>query len=219
MWVLVTHKMEAYIFREGHLKTCSVEYDINQKDSFVHLTNYSVQKYCENFSKFEIGNEVSFDQFQNFLNTKYPEIKFEVRKDLINKMNEIIKMSMKSVADKINENQRKNCFEIFGYDFILDSNFNLYLIEINTNPGLEESSPLIAKLVPRMIDDALRLTIDDVQNTEYTWETNESDFKKKPCKDRKYYSPYSVDGYSDNDNVFQLVCNLNEKPERKNKYC
>jgi len=125
---------------------------------------------------------------------------------------------MKSVADKINENQRKNCFEIFGYDFILDSNFNLYLIEINTNPGLEESSPLIAKLVPRMIDDALRLTIDDVQNTEYTWETNESDFKK-PCKDRKYYSPYSVDGYSDNDNVFQLVCNLNEKPERKNKYC
>jgi hypothetical protein len=51
-------------FREGHLKTCSVEYNINQVDSFVHLTNYSVQKYCENFSKFEIGNEVSFTDFQ-----------------------------------------------------------------------------------------------------------------------------------------------------------
>jgi hypothetical protein len=72
MWVLLTHKLEVYVFRykyklnyrEGHLKTCSVEYDINEVDSFVHLTNYSVQKYSENFSKFEVGNEVSFDDFQ-----------------------------------------------------------------------------------------------------------------------------------------------------------
>jgi hypothetical protein len=30
----------------------------------VHLTNYSVQKYNKDFSKFEEGNEVSFDDFQ-----------------------------------------------------------------------------------------------------------------------------------------------------------
>ena len=33
-------------------------------NSFVHLTNYSVQKYNDNFSQYEKGNEVSFKDFQ-----------------------------------------------------------------------------------------------------------------------------------------------------------
>jgi len=33
--------------------------------------------------------------------------------------------------------------EIFGYDFILDHDLNPWLIEVNTNPCLEESSSLL----------------------------------------------------------------------------
>ena len=62
---------------------------------------------------------------------------------------------------KMNFMGYEHCFEIFGYDFILDENYNPYLLEINTNPGLEFSSPLIKKLLPRMIDDAFKLTIDE----------------------------------------------------------
>ena len=50
--------------------------------------------------------------------------------------------------------------EIFGYDFILDEETNPWLIEVNTNPCLEESSNLLKKLIPRMVDDALKLTVD-----------------------------------------------------------
>ena len=46
---------------------------------------------------------------------------------------------------------KKNCFELFRYDFIFDQNLTPYLLKINTNPGLEESSPFIQKIVPRMI--------------------------------------------------------------------
>jgi tubulin---tyrosine ligase len=35
-----------------------------------------------------------------------------------------------------------------------------WLIEINTNPCLEESSPLLQLLLPRMMNDALKLTVD-----------------------------------------------------------
>lgn len=48
-------------------------------------------------------------------------------------------------------NDRKHCFEIFGYDFMIDSEFKVWLIEVNTNPCLDESSPLLKKLLPRMI--------------------------------------------------------------------
>jgi len=75
-------------------------------------------------------------------------------------MKELISLSIESVKMKINSNQRKNCFEIFGYDFIIDSTFHIWLIEANTNPCLEESSRLLEILLPRMIDDAFKLTLD-----------------------------------------------------------
>jgi D-alanine-D-alanine ligase-like ATP-grasp enzyme len=53
-------------------------------------------------------------------------------------------------------------FELFGYDFMLDHDFNLWLIEVNTNPCLELSSPLLKMLLPRMIEDMLQLTVDRV---------------------------------------------------------
>ena len=124
----------------------------------------------------------------------------------------------------------------------MDADFNLYLLEINTNPGLEESSPLINKILPRMIDDALRLTIDDIFETKYSWEesntgkeivntgketvntgketiNNNESLKKEPIKDRPYYSPFPVEGYSDADNVFCFVCSLLPEidPKKKDK--
>jgi D-alanine-D-alanine ligase-like ATP-grasp enzyme len=54
----------------------------------------------------------------------------------------------------------KACFELFGYDFIVDSDYETWLIEVNTNPCLEESIPLLQTLIPRMVNDAIRLTVD-----------------------------------------------------------
>ena len=61
-------------------------------------------------------------------------------------MKDIIILTMESVKHIINEKNKKNCFELFGYDFIFDQNLTPYLLEINTNPGLEESSPFIQKI-------------------------------------------------------------------------
>ena len=162
IWVLVTHNMKVYFFKEGHLKTCSIPYEIESKDSYTHITNYSFQKYNEYFQKYEKGNEVPFYEFQKFINEEYPEKNYKLNINLYSQIKEIISISMKSVKDKLNKNCNAHQFEIFGYDFMLDENFNLFLIEVNTNPGLEESSPWIEIIVPRMLDDALRLTIDQL---------------------------------------------------------
>jgi len=55
------------------------------------------------------------------------------------------------VRKKLNKEERKFCFEIFGYDFIIDSNYNVWLIEVNTNPCIETSSPLLEMYIPRML--------------------------------------------------------------------
>jgi hypothetical protein len=203
-WVLLTHDRKIYLFKEGHLKATSCSYDINNKDPFVHLTNYSVQKYSQNFSNYEIGNEISFDEFQESLSLNYG-INIDVRKEILDKIGEIILWSFNSVKKKINSLGVKGCFELFGFDFMFDVDLNPFLIEINTNPGLEISSPLISKLVPRMIDDAFRLTIDKVFKTQYSEERYRYNKEKKIDE---YISPFHIEGYDDSENVFKLLGTL-----------
>jgi len=76
--------------------------------------------------------------------------------------------ALKAVSKKINPYRRKQCFELFGLDFMLDADHNCWLIEANTNPCLEESSKLLEMLLPRLIDDMMKLTVDKVFNTEKT---------------------------------------------------
>ena len=191
LWVLLTWDFNLYLFKEGHFKATSLPYDVNSQDSYVHLTNYSVQKYNKNFAKFETGNEISFQDFENSVNNK-----INVKKDLLPKVKEIIVHSMKSVSGKINKSERKICFEIFGYDFMFDENYIPYLLEVNTNPGLEISSPLIEMLIPRMIDDAFKLTIDKIF------------FLNKTNLEKMKEQPYKVDGYSDEENMWEFLCNI-----------
>ena len=42
----------------------------------------------------------------------------------------------------------------------MDELLNVVLIEVNTNPCLEESNALLRKLIPRMLDDLLNVTMD-----------------------------------------------------------
>ncbi len=171
---------------------------MNVINSYIHLTNYSVQKYNENFSKYEEGNEVSFKTFQGYIDDEYKDKNINIYNTIFPKMCEIIKITISSVKDKINIFNRQYCFEIFGYDFILDCDMNPFLLEINSNPGLEESSNLIKEIVPRMLDDAFRLTIDDI-------------FTPIKKSEEPYKSIYHVDGYDDKENLWYYISNIKDK--------
>ena len=194
MWVLLISEKpnEVYIFKEGHLKATCSEFNLSSKDLNIHLTNYSIQKYCENFSKFEIGNEISFEEFQKDLDNNKTGINFI--KDIYPKICRIVRISAGATYMKINLMKRKNCFEIFGYDFIIDENFQPFLLEINTNPGFEFSSPLIKMLLPRLIDDAFKLTIDrDFNSNGMLKENRESKFFVKGYKnDENMWEKFSI---------------------------
>lgn len=81
-----------------------------------------------------------------------------VTEKLIPDMHKQIQVSMEAVKEKLYLG--KGFFEIFGYDFLIDSDYDSWLIEVNTNPSFEESSPLLQQLIPRMMNDALKLTVD-----------------------------------------------------------
>lgn len=46
--------------------------------------------------------------------------------------------------------------QLFGYDFMIDEDFRLYLIEVNTNPCLEVCCPLLARIIPEVLDNCFK---------------------------------------------------------------
>lgn len=134
-------------------------------------------------------------------------IKLDIQKDIMFKLKKIIEITAFSANKKLNKKNAKYCLEILGYDFIIDSNFDVWLLEVNDNPGLCESSPLIKILVPRMLDDAFRLTIDKVFQTKYSDGILDAGV---------YKSPFHIENYSDEENMFEFICNVNVDEE---EYC
>ena len=196
-FVLVDSNFNVYYCKEGHLKGSSEIYNLNNTNKFIHITNHSVQKKCNKFEKYEYGNEISYNDFKVYLiNQNISLDKFD---QLILDIKNLILISMNSVKNKLMRTNKVLCFEIFGYDFIIDNNFKPWILEINNNPGLAISSPLIEKLIPRMLDDVFRLTIDKVFETKYdsSW-----------IKDGKYCSKYKLDNFSDEENIFEFLCNI-----------
>ena len=74
---------------------------------------------------------------------------------------------------------------------MIDIKFKVWLIEINKNPGLSESSPIISSLLPRMIDDSFRLTLDKEFEPDYV--NNDK---------INYVSQFPVENYSNTDNLW-----------------
>ena len=105
----------------------------------------------------------------------------------------IIEMSLQASRNKLNRQQRKYCFEIFGYDFMVDCELKTWLIEVNTNPCLEESSPLLKQLIPRMLDDAFKLTLDQVYPALRADQLPEREWTQER---------FAVDGYADSLNMW-----------------
>ena len=80
--------------------------------------------------------------------------------DLVEDIKFVIVKTIESVKRKLDPNKRKGTFDILGYDFMVDYDMSVWLIECNTNPCLDESSSILKRLLPRMLDDAFKLSID-----------------------------------------------------------
>ncbi len=115
---------------------------------------------------------------------------------LIPKFKEQIILSLDSVKRKLKVG--KGFFELFGYDFIMDGEYNPWLIEVNTNPCLEESSKLLEKYVPRMVNDMLKLTVDVC----FPAKRGQGPYNIREM------NKFNVPGYSNDENMWEKICTI-----------
>ena len=78
------------------------------------------------------------------------------------RMRDLVRDSFLSVYGKMDPHKRRNAFEVFGYDFMIDEDFRNWLIEVNSNPYFGIPNQYIRELLPRMVDEMLSLVLDPV---------------------------------------------------------
>jgi len=160
MWAVMTWKNELYFYRPGYLRTSSDLYSLDAKINYVHLTNNCLQQYGKNYGIYEEGNTIEFAMFKEYLKKKYPDYNIDFDIDILSRIKDLMIDSYLSVKEGLNPNKRKNCFELLGFDFLIDEDFRVWLIEVNTNPYLGVPNKFIRGLLPKMLNDLFELVLD-----------------------------------------------------------
>ena len=132
-------------------------------DSYIHLTNYSINKTS---SKFEANDTVDGefgDKWTLYTLRKY----FEKNKLDFNgvwtKIKDIIVKIILSVTDfaipliKSFKLSSANLFELYGVDILLDDTLNPWLMEVNLNPSLNCDSQLDLKVKSKLMTDIFNI--------------------------------------------------------------
>jgi len=154
--------LRAFSYRDAYLRTTSAKYTTKRFDRMIHLNNDAVQKNGEDYGKFESANKMSLDEFQKYLDEHHPKDGYLVREQLMPQIRGLMADAVRAASSRLNPRNIDHCFEVYGFDFMVDANFRVWLIECNANPCLDLCSAYLSHLIPTMLDQALRLSLDRV---------------------------------------------------------
>uniref|UniRef100_A0A8D2LKX7 Tubulin--tyrosine ligase-like protein 5 n=1 Tax=Varanus komodoensis TaxID=61221 RepID=A0A8D2LKX7_VARKO len=156
LYVLVTSydPLIIYLYEEGLARFATVRYDQgskNIKNQFMHLTNYSVNKKsgdyvsCDDPEVEDYGNKWSMSAMLRYLKQEGRDTTSLMAsvEDLIIKTIVSAELAI-AAACKAFVPHRGVCFELYGFDVLIDSTLKPWLLEVNLSPSLacKPSEPL-----------------------------------------------------------------------------
>ncbi|XP_039921868.1 tubulin polyglutamylase TTLL5 isoform X4 [Hirundo rustica] len=169
LYVLVTSydPLVIYLYEEGLARFATVRYDQasrNIKNQFMHLTNYSVNKKsgdyvsCDDPEVEDYGNKWSMSAMLRYLKQEGRDTAALMAsvEDLIIKTLLSAELSIAS-ACKSFLSHRGSCFELYGFDVLIDDTLKPWLLEVNLSPSLACDSPLDLKIKASMLSDMFTL--------------------------------------------------------------
>ena len=159
-----TQHLKCYLYSTGYLRTSSTEWSLDEKklkDPLMHLTNDGIQsKNPDQYGKHEKGNKVSYEKFQDYLTSINSSYAGAMESKILPQIKQLVIDSMEAVKNDI-AGDTASCFELYGYDFMVDDDLNVCIIEVNSNPCLEDwCSPLLGSMISSMLDRMMHHAID-----------------------------------------------------------
>lgn len=133
----------------------------------MHLTNYAINKespkyvFNDSLENLSYGHKKSLAEFFQTLKAMgfkahqyWSDIKDIIIKTLIAGQPHLQHEYRMAQPHNLSNNM---CFEILGFDFMIDSNDKVYLLEINHTPSFSTETPLDELIKSNLIRDTLNL--------------------------------------------------------------
>ncbi len=104
IWVLVSHNLKCYVFKEGYIRLSSMEYSVkdDENNTFRHLTNNAIQKFSGDYGDIAEGNQLSFAKLKEVMSDQ--SLNYD---QCIDKIHSHITLTLKSVQKFLNPHNRK----------------------------------------------------------------------------------------------------------------
>lgn len=169
VYVVVTgfEPLRAYVYREGLTRFASSPYSTDEEhlqDAYRHLTNYSINKSAHNFVENRevkhdnVGHKWSLSALSRHLTCVGVDVEL-----MWARINDLIIKTLLAVEPTISSKTKEiamhhsNCFEVYGFDVLVDEDLKPWLIEVNLSPSMMAESPLDWQVKSALLADTFNL--------------------------------------------------------------
>lgn len=158
--------LRIYVFNEGLARFATSPYrkleDQNIANVYMHLTNYSVNKHSQTYSKDdEDGSKRKFSTINRILSNEGYDVV-----SLWNDVDDTIIKTVLSAWPMLRHNYKASfpnhdiiqaCFEILGFDIIIDENMKPWLLEVNHSPSFNTDGPVDEEVKGNLLRDTFTI--------------------------------------------------------------
>jgi tubulin polyglutamylase TTLL6/13 len=147
--------LRVFIHKQGLARLATEKYEVPTKSNienvYMHLTNYAINKSSENFvfnknsEKADIGHKRSLELVWSYIDLQGGNsdvVQKRIRRCVVKSLCAVqphLSHSYRTCQPSDIENSM--CFEILGYDIMLDSNLKPWLLEVNHASSFETDTP------------------------------------------------------------------------------
>jgi tubulin monoglycylase TTLL3/8 len=162
VWVVVTdwNPLTIWYFRKPYVRLPAHDYDVTDlENNYAHLANNSIARHDDGTKKTEYkieGNMMFVEDFQEYLSNIYASDVYE--EQIEERLKNVVINTLESVQDTFE--YKKGCFELYGFDIMVDTDFNCWLIEVNSSPAMDYSTHVTEKLVKTCLEDVCKVLVD-----------------------------------------------------------
>ena len=163
--------LRIFIYKEGMSRFATDNYNVpndkNLNDQYIHLTNYAINKNNKKFifntdaENPNIGHKKSLSFIWQYIDEHggdSTKLKSEIYDCIVKTLcmvQPILSQSYYNCIPMDIDNNR--CFEILGFDILIDDKLRPWILEVNNSPSFTTDTPFDLKLKSSLIEDTVKL--------------------------------------------------------------